>query len=206
MSNELERPLNAPTFVTTVATLPIRRQAAGGLVVPSGQIIACDPSAFQFEENQHPFDRSVPPGTFPVTVALLRSGRFEIPVYLMVEFSKEPAVGWALATRSGKTLRAAKSATHFVDSGCSCFMDADTALRLVATEWDKNIYRGRLLDAMHEGMPPKPWATIILDSKTGANLVACTSGYGDGSYTNFWGIDASGTLTCLVTDFEVTAP
>lgn len=136
---------------------------------------------------------------------LVQSGRFEIPAYFMVEFAREPTVGWVLATRCGTEPVAAGSAAHFVDSGCSCFMDADAALQ-IAADWETRIYRGRLLGVMLERLPPKPWAAIVLDSRTGANLVACTSGYGDGAYTSYWGTEAHGAVTCLVTDFGVTAP
>ena len=193
MSNELERSLDAPDFLTTAATIPIRKQTVANLVIPSGQIIACDPGAFQFEENQRPFHRTVPPGTYPVTVGLVQSGRFEIPAYLMIEFTREPPVQWALATRSRKRTDAATSAAHLVDSGCSCFMDAEAALQ-IAADWEKTIYRGRLLGVMLEALPPRPWAAIVLNSETGANLVACTSGYGDGSYSSFWGVDALGAV------------
>ena len=206
MSNELDIPADPPDFLTTATTVPMRRQIVADLVVPSRRIIACDPGSFQFEENQRPFHRTVPPGTYPTTTGLVQSGRFEIPAYFMVEFTREPEVSWMLATRCSTGPVAAKSADHFVDSGCSCFMDAEAALQTAAAGWEERIYRGRLLGVMLKRLPPRPWAEIVLDSGTGANLVACTSGYGDGSYTSYWGFDAQGAVACLVTDFGVTGP
>jgi hypothetical protein len=49
----------------------------------------------------------------------------------------------------------------------------------------------------------KYWAELVVDPDTGANLVAFSSGYGDGAYPSFWGIDESGELCCLVTDFGI---
>ena len=46
-------------------------------------------------------------------------------------------------------------------------------------------------------MPP---ATV---STSKANCVAFMSGYGDGIYSSYWGLDANGAPLCLTTDFEV---
>jgi len=46
------------------------------------------------------------------------------------------------------------------------------------------------------------WADIVLDAKTGANVVAFSSGMGDGLYSSFCGYDADGELACIATDFQ----
>lgn len=47
------------------------------------------------------------------------------------------------------------------------------------------------------------WTDLVLDEVTGANLIAFSSGWGDGSYPSFWGYDADGQRVGLVTDFGV---
>jgi len=44
---------------------------------------------------------------------------------------------------------------------------------------------------------------LTLDPDTGANAIAFSSGYGDGSYASYWGFTADDELACLVTDFRV---
>jgi hypothetical protein len=40
----------------------------------------------------------------------------------------------------------------------------------------------------------------VLEPATGANLVVCSSGHGDGFYASYWGLDGKGKPVCLVTD------
>ena len=45
-----------------------------------------------------------------------------------------------------------------------------------------------------------------LDPESGLNLIAFSSGWGDGCYPSYWGLDAQGQATCLLTDFRVIEP
>lgn len=42
---------------------------------------------------------------------------------------------------------------------------------------------------------------LLLDPATGANLIVCSSGEGDGYYASYWGLSAEGRAVTLVTDF-----
>jgi len=46
-------------------------------------------------------------------------------------------------------------------------------------------------------------ANIKVSERTEANVITFSSGWGDGGYASFWGYDALGDLTCLVTDFNL---
>ena len=46
-------------------------------------------------------------------------------------------------------------------------------------------------------------ATVTVQGGAGGNLIAFSSGWGDGSYASFFGYDAHDNLVCLVTDFRV---
>lgn len=46
-------------------------------------------------------------------------------------------------------------------------------------------------------------ATVTVQGGVGGNLIAFSSGWGDGCYPSFFGYDAHNSLVCLVTDFEV---
>jgi tetratricopeptide (TPR) repeat protein len=51
--------------------------------------------------------------------------------------------------------------------------------------------------------PGQLWANIQVSNSTQANIVAFSSGYGDGAYVSYWGYDAAGNLVSLVTDFAL---
>ena len=59
------------------------------------------------------------------------------------------------------------------------------------------------MDSNETRPPGQPWATIQVSNSTPANIIAFSSGYGDGAYASYWGYDAAGTLVCLVTDFAL---
>ncbi|NET37521.1 MAG: DUF4241 domain-containing protein [Cyanothece sp. SIO1E1] len=45
------------------------------------------------------------------------------------------------------------------------------------------------------------WANVVVNEANGANVIAFSSGWGDGGYASYWGYDAKGNLASLVTDF-----
>ena len=45
------------------------------------------------------------------------------------------------------------------------------------------------------------WANVLLNDITEANVIAFSSGWGDGGYSSYWGYDEKGNLAALVTDF-----
>jgi hypothetical protein len=51
--------------------------------------------------------------------------------------------------------------------------------------------------------PGKDWACIQVSDRTQANIVAFSSGWGDGAYASHWGYDVAGNLVSLVTDFAL---
>jgi hypothetical protein len=44
---------------------------------------------------------------------------------------------------------------------------------------------------------------VPIPGPSAANLVACSSGYGDGAYPSWWGYDEIGGICALATDFFV---
>jgi Protein of unknown function (DUF4241) len=87
------------------------------------------------------------------------------------------------------------------------FMGADAARALVAPakqsaarhEDDEDLFEA----LSRPYVPTWSWTNLILDEATGANVIAFSSGYGDGSYPSYWGHDLAGQRVALVTDFVV---
>ena len=51
--------------------------------------------------------------------------------------------------------------------------------------------------------PGHDWANVQVSDRTQANIVAFSSGCGDGAYASYWGYDSTGNLVSLVTDFSL---
>ncbi|WP_277949839.1 DUF4241 domain-containing protein [Priestia endophytica] len=47
------------------------------------------------------------------------------------------------------------------------------------------------------------WGNLILDEEHNLNALVFSSGYGDGFYASYWGIDEKGHVVSLVTDFNI---
>lgn len=51
--------------------------------------------------------------------------------------------------------------------------------------------------------PGHDWANVQVSDRTQANIVAFSSGCGDGAYASYWGYDSAGNLVSLLTDFSL---
>jgi len=159
----------------------------GTLVVPSGRIVASD--VLMDPSRTKPFERVVPQGKYPVTIAWNGFANCA----MAVRFSSRKAVRWEAATRIGET-RVATSQSDppcfGVDSGMAGFFDAEAAQIAARNEnWN-----AQFDTSQH---------SITIDHVSRAGMVWCFSGHGDGAYPCYWGLDGSGTAVCLVADFLV---
>lgn len=195
----------------------LERRELGDLVLTTGSIVANDPFVF-FETT--PFTRSVHPGKYPVTIYIAHfKHRNREPderiAYACVQFRPETPVIWEMGQVAPPNRPAPKpndSYCYGVDAGTGCFMDA------AAVQWIERFGQGdtaewerRFIDPLTEGMDAtskntRSWATLELDPESGLNLIAFSSGWGDGCYPTYWGLDAQGEAICLLTDFRVIAP
>ena len=90
-----------------------------------------------------------------------------------------------------------------VDSGTGCFMDEETA-RLVVEELDAEEFSDALIGEMDKTYENTwSWANLELETGKGATIVAFSTGIGDGMYASYFGLDESGEVVSLVTDFSL---
>ncbi|HEX9412280.1 MAG TPA: DUF4241 domain-containing protein [Ktedonobacterales bacterium] len=186
----------------------LHRRPLGELVVTSGRIVVRDPLVVP---DMPPLADPAEPGRYPVvlSVAELPNGDQRVACALL-QLSEHLAVRWEMATRHGQTLSSLEPGYIFgypVDAGTGCFMDADTSRALIA----RPIHMGNgyvesdeLLDTLNRTyLPTWCWANLILDDASGANVIAFSSGWGDGFYPSYWGYDAASQRVALVADFGV---
>lgn len=188
------------------------------VALPTGRIYAGDPFTLARLE---PFERRVKPGTYAVTasiakIAPLKKGRAQERVAaVMLRIGKGTAAPatWVNATKKAQKLSKLKDGAFFgygVDSGTGCFCDLSAALALKAldeVEHANDNWDGWLMAKLRKGMleSKQAWGSgsAITVPDTRANVVAFSSGWGDGFYGSWWGLSKKGEPLCLVTDFGV---
>jgi hypothetical protein len=161
-------------------------EPAGPLRLPSGRLVADDPSSLDI--GPVPFQVAVTPGTYPVSVGLVTFAdepRHSRVAAVRVDVGGSP-VRWELALREGDDPLDLGHDEFFgfgVDAGLGCFVDAD------AVDGMKDVWRtlDGLVDPRHR--------TVGAGS-----MVAWSSGWGDGAYPTWIGYDAGGGPASFVAD------
>ena len=178
--------------------IKLSKKDIGLLSLPTGKIVACDPIVCgQLTE----FRRTVHPGSYPVSVYIARIDGFDTRVALAsLRFSDKKPVKWEMALKEGQNIEELEDGYIFgyaVDAGTGGFMDKAAADKIDETDIDMfDMLDDTLFNDDH-----KPYGIV---SVTGENDVAAfLSGYGDGYYASYFGIDEDGNLCILVTDFDI---
>ncbi|WP_299122396.1 DUF4241 domain-containing protein [uncultured Winogradskyella sp.] len=203
---------------TIVENIPIEVLEIGNLNVPSEQIVVCDPLVFY---DVKPLVKKIKPGVYPVKIYVAKTeysgDRFAIA---KLEITDNKAVKWILATTADQDLNTLQSKDEYfgfpVDAGLGGFLDYKTALAYERFCNDfhkkypnKNIYDDFFAaefkkNAKDQNDPNDigDWINYTLPN-TDLNITMFHSGYGDGYYPAYWGIDKNGNVSSLVIDFFV---
>lgn len=185
--------------------VPFRSVEAGYLTIISNQICAADP--FVTIGDRLPFTQAIPNGEHRVRLAVgdFPSGGHRVAL-ARVDFSTKPAVRWQMATVAGQDISLLKPDEIFgygVDAGTGSFYDpkAGEAAKVLLTAepdaWEQWQTDGEASGAKVIG----PYSFLLTVSLGPANIVMFHSGWGDGFYASYFGFDAAGNVTALVTDF-----
>ncbi|MDO3411886.1 DUF4241 domain-containing protein [Saccharibacillus sp. CPCC 101409] len=185
----------------------LRPQPLDPVKIVSGRIVACDPLANPVEA----FEYEVAPGTYPVFA--WHSEQQGAIAGAELRFSDNRPVRWELAVRPGQDKSSLKEDEIFgypVDAGLGSFADEDAirateALdqRLQEELGDEyiSLYDDLVADVLEEH--DDVWGNLTADEESGLNVVMFRSGYGDGVYASYWGIDENDNVVALLTDFQV---
>lgn len=184
----------------------IEKIALGDVELPTGKVVAADPLV---QPERPPFVRSVKPGRYPVTLYRAQ-GRIAVAV---MRFAEGAPAKWELATVAGQDTSELKDDQAFgygVDAGLGCYMDAsafplmEAREKLVATEKgtdDINYYDDVLAEELRRNNDDYALHKPMQDSAV--NVAIFSSGWGDGYYPVFWGLDADGEPLVMMTEFYV---
>jgi hypothetical protein len=185
----------------------LKSHPVGELISPTGQIVACDP--FVFPEAP-PFTVQFSPGRYPVVLSVAHfDDRDQRVAYAAVRIRDGQPHHWEMALVPGQdvgTLEPDHIFCYGVDSGTGCFMDPKASQTLIERLNDNEDYAETLIAEMEKTyVYTWSWANLEMDTKTNANLIAFSSGLGDGCYASYFGVDETGNPLILVTDFGVFA-
>ncbi|MGE0790042.1 MAG: DUF4241 domain-containing protein [Sandaracinaceae bacterium] len=200
---------------------------AGTLALKGGQVVACDPLVFL--EGAEAFTKKAPKGDHPVFI-----GRVDGEIaYARLELGDAEIARWEVARCEGED-EEDEWPGYSIDTGVGCFLDVATlkayqkaeAAQLKKlrarlkkeglTDEDDPAFAARLEELQAEegldviakldlALQKRDHAAVVLDEKSGGNLVAFKSGGGNGVYASFWGLDKKGRALALVTDFGLFA-
>jgi hypothetical protein len=168
--------------------------------LPSGAIVACD----GFIMDAQPYTRRVKPGTYPVTLAIAAFDDDERIAFAQFRFAERPAVRWEMALVEGQDVAKLQPGYYFgygVDSGTGYFTDAPTA-EYLQKQFDPEMkFFDRVSGEMEKTYRhTRSWVHVETPRGSAALF---TSGFGDGSYASYFGLDESDEAVAIITDFGV---
>jgi len=177
----------------------------GELVTPTGRIVACDPLVFP---ETSAFTVQLSPGRYSVVLSVAHFGdRDQRVAYAALRIRDGHPHHWEMALMPGQDVGSLKPDHIFcygVDSGTGCFMDPRASQALTERMNDDEDYFQTLIAEMEKTyVHTWSWANLEMDTNTNANLIAFSSGLGDGCYPSYFGLDEKDNPMILVTDFGV---
>ncbi len=194
---------NTKMIDTEFGRMEIERIEAGKLKLVTGKIIATDPILLYDDQC---YSRHVTPGTYTVYIY---NGKIEKrktqTVLAEIRFNENIPVKWEMALFKGENSSGFASDEFMgyeVENGLGCFMDEHVMNILdILDEDELEKYENNIKDTIRQS--DKSWADIIIDKKTGSNIIVFASGWNTGVFPTYYGFDKNNKLVKLVTDFMV---
>jgi hypothetical protein len=183
--------------ITTQSTTTYSFQtiSIGKIKIESGKIIACDPIIMRESKS---FSNIFPIGEFNVQLAIAKIHNNNRVAYSRIVFSNNPVIKWIYATRQGEVQIPINDTTLYcysVDAGQGLFIDsiANFAFSQKSqTQWNATFADSKWVSPNFFG---------CLSSFDNYNLAVFNTGYGDGCYGSFIGLDKDNKICRLLTDF-----
>ncbi len=187
-----------------LAAHDLRQAGLGQLYLPSGRLLVRDPTPGM--SGPKPLKRSVMPGGYLVS-AFAHEDR---NAFALLRLSMERIARWE--TAPVEWIVDGSNSPHYsggciVDSGFAGFMDMETQdlidLRDNAEQDNNPDYEGYIFDVFLESFSDEEAGLHCPIKGDPRNVAAFTSGYGDGEYPVFWGLDVADSPVLLLCDFLV---
>ena len=193
----------------------------GDVNLPTGRIIVSDPF---FSMEQQPFSRTVEPDKYPVYVYMTEiDDQHHRIAYAKIKFRTEEATKWILALTDDLTKEELDELDEDefygfpVESGLACFLDEKTNAEFTARidelqekNPEANYYDEALAEEFKEYSGKNKFSRELGDwndhkpnKESDNNVIMFASGWGDGYYPAYWGLNENGDTIELVIDFLI---
>ena len=170
------------------------------LFLPTGAIVAAD---LLFSEEKS-FARRVTPGAYPLTLVAANVGNDERIAFAILQFSEGPVATWEIAmVCEPGAAKARKSHKHSygVDSGTGGLCDAGAQEVMLDLADPEGSFQELIENEMKKSYQhTRSWVHV---QTVAGSAAIFSSGFGDGSYSSYLGLDCGGEPVALVTDFGV---
>ena len=200
----------------------------GKLNLPSGRLVACDPSTVLRGGGEAclPFAYAVEPGQYPVTLSVAKGSTPAMGdryAAARIKFSENRPVKWLLALRGNENPAGlTRDGEYFgfqVDASFGCFVDEqgrEPYLRLcrLLEQHGRDLMADFFSPQLKESYAKFPrnqreegdWFNALIPGDDQINLAVFQTGFGEGVYPCYWGLDEEGEAAQLVADFFVFDP
>lgn len=193
----------------------------GDVNLPTGKIIIADPF---FSMEQHPFTRAVEPDKYPVFIYMAEIDELHHRIaYAKIKFRPEEPARWVLAITDDLTDEELKDLGEDefygfpVESGLACFLDEETNTEftskidaLLEKNPESNYYDDVLAEEFRKYSGKNNFSRELGDwndhhpnADSDNNVIMFSSGWGDGYYPAYWGLNDNGDAVELVIDFLI---
>ncbi|MEV6240100.1 DUF4241 domain-containing protein [Lentzea sp. NPDC051838] len=185
-------------------------QQVGELSLPTGRLVAADPFVV-WPEDAEAFTETVAPGTYPVSVSLVSyldgDGFPDVRQGYRVAAARvtvldEQAYSWTPAVLPGRLVPMEEEFGYDVKSSTGAFFDLSAADAVDRLASDDEAGNCDLIDALGKVGGGRGPANVT-DPRSGLNVVAFSTGWGDGVYPTWVGRNTAGDPVAFVTDFLV---
>lgn len=191
----------------------------GDVNLPTGRIIAADPF---FSAEQQPFSRTVEPDKYPVFIYMAEIDKLHHRIaYAKIKFRPTEASKWILALTDDLTPEELKDLGEDefygfpVESGLACFLDEETNAQFIEKmdelqerSPESNYYDEALAEEFRNYSGKNTFSRELGDwndhhpnKDSDNNIIMFASGWGDGYFPAYWGLDEEGNTIELVIDF-----
>ena len=194
---------NIQIIDTEFGRMNIEKMEAGRLKLKTGRIVASDPILLYDDEC---YSEHVKPGEYAVNIYVGKAGnRKKQTVAAEIRINDVEPVKWEMALLKGESSKGFghdEFMGYEVENGLGCFMDEKVMEMLdIMGEDELNEYEARIKDAVRNS--DCSCADIVMDEKSGINIIVFASGWNEGTFPTYCGFDKNGKLSRFVTDFMV---
>lgn len=194
---------NTQLMDTEFGIMNIEKLKVGDLKLTTGRIIATDPILLYDDEC---YSEHVKPGTYSVNIYIGQAkGRKKQTVAAEIIITDKEPVKWDMALLKGESAKSFAYDEYMgyeVENGLGCFMDEKVMEMLdVLSEDELKAYEKLVKDSVRKS--DFSCADILMDEKSGLNIIVFASGWNEGIFPTYYGFDKDKKLTRLVTDFMV---